>query len=55
MTEYERCPYCFKKSVEIIFINNTGMARCTACLRKMRIKDYTHAQEMMQIRRGGRI
>jgi ribosomal protein L37AE/L43A len=55
MTEYGLCPYCSKKSVELIIINDTGMARCTACLKKMRLPDYTNAQEMMRIMRGGRI
>jgi ribosomal protein L37AE/L43A len=57
MTEYEYglCPYCSKKSVELIIINDTGMARCTDCLKKMRLPDYTNAQEMMRIMRGGRI
>jgi len=55
MTEYTLCPYCSKRSVELIIINDTGMARCTACLKKMRLPAYTNAQEMMRIMLGGRI
>ncbi len=58
MTKYELCPYCSKEAVETIIINFdnlTGMARCTNCLRKMRIPEYLKMKEATRVMRGGRL